>query len=114
VEWYKKVFVLTTVKQLSETNLGIRIVVLESPTLTLELLEFSGSLTRKKLLEGTQEGTEIQGHLKFGFYVPDMDACLKHLASLKINVLRVWTDSDTKNRNSLIEDPDGNLIQFFQ
>src|SRR5688572_28113004 len=66
-EWYKKVFGLTTGKQLNEVNLGIKIVVLESPNFSVELLEFQGSLIRKDLLHGKPEHTEIQGYLKMGF-----------------------------------------------
>ena len=113
-EWYKKVFGLTTGKQLIENNLGVRLVVLESEKFSIELLEFRGSLARKDLLQGKPEHTEIQGHFKIGFNVPDMDACLKYLASLQIIVPQVWTDSKTKKKNFIISDPDGNRIQFFE
>jgi catechol 2,3-dioxygenase-like lactoylglutathione lyase family enzyme len=114
VDWYKKVFGLNTIKEISDQNIGMKIVILESPSLTLELLQLGGSLSRKDLVQGKKEGTEIQGHLKMGFTVPNIDACIKHLSSLKIEVPRVWTDSDTKRRNFLITDPEGNLIQFFE
>lgn len=112
-EWYKKVFGLSKVKEISDENVGVRIMVLESNNFTLELIELSGSLVRKDLLQGKQDGIEIQGQVKMGFYVLDIEACLKHMANLKITPT-VWTDSVLKKKNLLITDPDGNKIQFFQ
>src|SRR5689334_13189450 len=78
VDWYKKVFGLNAIKEISDQTIGMKIVILESPTLTLELLQLGGSLDRKALLAGKKEGTEIQGHFKMGFLVPNIDACIKH------------------------------------
>lgn len=112
-EWYKKVFGLSKVKEISDENEGVRIMVLESGNFTLELIELNSSLVRKDLLQGKQDGIEIQGQVKMGFNVPNMEACLKHMANLKITPT-VWTDSVLKRKNLLITDPDGNKIQFFQ
>ena len=98
---------------MEDPNHDYRIFILESPQFVLELLELKGSLTRKNLLEGKPAGTQIQGHFKIGFKVAEMNDCLKRLADLKINVPQIWTDN-TKKRNFLITDPDGNLIQFFE
>jgi len=113
-KWYQAVFAMTVKNKMEDTNHDYRIFILESSQFVLELLELKGSLTRKNLLEGKPAGTQIQGHFKIGFKVAEMDDCLKRLASLKINVPQVWTDTATKKRNFLITDPDGNLIQFFE
>ncbi len=113
-KWYQSVFDLKAKNQMNDENAGYKLMILESSAMLLELLELRGSLVRKALVEGKSEGTEIQGHFKIGFNVSNMDDWLKHLSNLKIDVPQVWTDQTTKKRNFLINDPDGNLIQFFE
>lgn len=114
VSWYKSVFGLTVKQTMNDAGGGYKITILESPTYMLELLELKGSVPKTEALKSKAAGTETQGHFKVGFRVTNMDACLKHLASLKITVPQVWTDDKTKKRNFLIPDPDGNLLQFFE
>jgi predicted enzyme related to lactoylglutathione lyase len=114
VQWYKSVFDLKTKNEMNDPNGSYKITILESPTYSLELLELRGSLMQKEILKGKPDDIKIQGHFKIGFKASDMDACLKHLSNLKVNVPQVWTDGTTKKRNFLISDPDGNLIQFYE
>jgi catechol 2,3-dioxygenase-like lactoylglutathione lyase family enzyme len=112
--WYQSVFDLKVINRINDTAGGFRVVIMESPVYVLELIENKSWPDQKKLLSDKPAGTRIQGFFKIGFSVPDMDACLKHLAGLKIIPDRIYTDSDTKKRNFLINDPDGNLVQFFE
>lgn len=112
VQWYQSVFGFTVKTKMNEPNV-YKVVILESPTFMLELIELTGSLTRTEVLKEKPEGTQIQGHSKIGFLVNDIDKCLRHLKAIGVNVPRVWTDQGTKKRNFLITDPDGNYIQFF-
>ncbi|MGZ8516074.1 MAG: VOC family protein, partial [Chitinophagaceae bacterium] len=111
--WYQSVFDLKIKNRINDTPNGFRVMILESSTFLLELIENRSWPDQKKLLEGKPEGTRIQGFFKMGFKVPDMDACLKRLADLRVIPGRIYTDSETKKRNFLINDPDGNLVQFF-
>ena len=112
VLWYQSVFGFTVKTKMNEPNV-YKVVILESPTFMLELIEITGSISRGEVLKGKSEGIQIQGHSKIGFYVTDIDKCLQHLKAVGVNVPRVWTDQATKKRNFLITDPDGNYIQFF-
>jgi catechol 2,3-dioxygenase-like lactoylglutathione lyase family enzyme len=112
--WYQSVFGLTVKTKMDDPNGAYHIVILESPTMTMELLELKGSVPRSEALKGKAKDTEIQGHFKVFFTVADMNACLKHLKDLKVDVPQVWTDGETKKRNFLVRDPDGNLVQFFE
>jgi hypothetical protein len=112
--WYASVFELKVKNRINDTERGVRVVILESTSFLLELLENKSWLDQKKILENKPHGTRIHGFFKIGFKVPNMDACLKHLAELKIIPERIYTDSQTKNRNFLVNDPDGNLVQFFE
>ena len=110
-KWYQSVFDLKVKEQMKDEKAGYNIIILESRSYTLELLELKNSFNPK---DGKAQNTEAQGIFKFGFHVKNMDDCLRHLQALKISVPQVWTDSKTKKRNFLITDLDGNLIQFFE
>jgi catechol 2,3-dioxygenase-like lactoylglutathione lyase family enzyme len=112
--WYQSVFDMKIKNRIDDTQNGFRVMIMESSTFLLELIENKSWPDQKKLLSGKPAGTRIQGFFKIGFTVPDMDACLKRLAALKIIPERIYTDADTKKRNFLINDPDGNLVQFFE
>lgn len=112
--WYQSVFNLKEKNRINDTERGFRVVTLESSSFLLELIENKAWLEQKKVLENKPDGTRIQGFFKIGFKVPDMDACLKKLADLKIIPDRIYTDAETRKRNFLMEDPDKNLIQFFE
>jgi len=112
--WYQSVFDLKIKNRINDTERGFRVTILESPMFLLELIENRSWPAQKKLLADKPEGTRIEGFFKIGFHVPDMNACLKHLAALKIIPERIYTDPETKKRNFLVSDPDGNLLQFFE
>lgn len=112
--WYQSVFDLKINNRINDTERGFRVMILESSTFLVELIENKTWPDQKKLLAGKPAGTRIQGFFKIGFKVTDMDACLKRLAGLKIIPDRIYTDSETKKRNFLTNDPDGNLVQFFE
>ena len=112
--WYQSVFGLNMKNSIDDTQNGFRVAIIESSRFLLELIENKTWPTQKEVLAAKPEGTRIQGFFKIGFKVPDMDACLKRLAALKIFPPRIYTDSETKKRNFLINDPDGNLVQFFE
>ena len=114
VAWYQSLFGLTVKDRQSIPGRKIRLAILESPSFLTELIEDQAALDRRKLLEKSPKGTNIQGHFKIGFRVTDMDGLLKRLQALKVPVERVYSDPRSKRRNFLINDPDGNLIQFFE
>lgn len=113
-KWYQSIFGLKIKNRIDDTQNGFRVTIMESSTYLLELIENKTWPDQKKLLVGQPDGTRIQGFFKIGFKVPDMDSCLKWLSALKIIPGRIYIDSATKKRNFLINDPDGNLVQFFE
>jgi len=102
VSWYQSVL-----------GLKARFLILESPQIVIEIIENSDWLDPKKLLEGKPEGTRIYGYFKIGFKIASMDNFLEHLKKLNITVPRIYKD-DSGKRNFLVDDPDKNLVQFFE
>jgi predicted enzyme related to lactoylglutathione lyase len=112
--WYQSVLNLQVKQQMNDSQGNYRITVLSSGGFDLELLELKGSLTRSSVLAGKPSGTQIQGHFKIGFNVSDLDAYIRKLASYNVQVSTIHTDQQTRKRNFLITDPDGNLVQIFE
>ena len=112
--WYQSVFEMKVINRINDSLRSIRVVILEARNFVLELIENKSWPDQKKLLSSEPQGARIQGFFKIGFKTADFDNCLKHLAELRIVPERIYADLQTKKRNFLINDPDGNLIQFFE
>lgn len=112
VNWYQSVLGLKT-RLLPGMPQGIKIAILESPQIILEIIENSAWLDPKELLKGKPEGTELHGYFKIGFKITAMDNFIEYLKKLNISIPRIYKD-DSGKRNFLIEDPDKNLVQFFE
>ena len=112
VNWYRSVLGLKT-KFLPGTPEGVRVAILESPQIVLEIIENNAWLEPKEYLKGKPEGTRLHGYFKIGFKVIAMDSFIEHLNKLNISIPRIYKD-DSGKRNFLVEDPDKNLVQFFE
>lgn len=113
VKWYESVLGLKT-RFLPDVPKGIKVAILESPNIIIEMIENVAWLDPKKLLEGKPEGTRLQGYFKIGFRVTAMDSFIDHLKKLNISIPRIYKDDNSGKRNFLVEDPDKNLVQFFE
>ena len=112
VNWYQSVLGLKT-RFLPGTPEGIRVAIMESPQIVLEIIENNAWLDPKEFLKGKPEGTKLHGYFKIGFKVTVMDSFIEHLNKLNISIPRIYKD-DSGKRNFLVEDPDKNLVQFFE
>lgn len=112
VNWYQSVLGLKT-RFLPGTPQGIRVAILESPQIVLEIIENNAWLDPQEVLKGKPEGTRLHGYFKIGFKVTAMDGFIEYLKKLNISIPRIYKD-DTGKRNFLVEDPDKNLVQFFE
>ena len=112
VKWYQTVLGLKT-RFLPNTPQGIRVAILESPKIVLEIIENNAWLDPKEFLKGKPEGTRLHGYFKIGFKVTTMDSFIEHLNKLNISIPHIYKD-DSGKRNFLVEDPDKNLVQFFE
>ena len=112
VNWYQSVLGLKT-RFLPGTPQGIRVAILEASQIVLEIIENDAWLDPKEFLKGKPEGTRLHGYFKIGFKVTAMDGFIDHLNKLNISIPRIYKD-DSGKRNFLVEDPDKNLVQFFE
>ena len=110
--WYQSVLGLKT-RFLPDVPQGIRVAILESPKIVIELIENVAWLDPNDFLKSKPEGTRLHGYFKIRFKIVAMDSFIDHLKKLNVSIPRIYKD-DAGKRNFLVEDPDKNLVQFFE
>ncbi len=113
-KWYASVFAIPVVSRSNDPNGEYKVVIMEGSDIILELLQLRSSINKKSVLEHKADGTQVTGHFKLAFRTTNMNLLLSRLEDAQIKVPRVWTNDETGKRNFIIEDPDGNLIQFLE
>ena len=105
-------------RMLNETHLperSLRQANLQKGHIHLELIELASALKPAEAIEGFSSKSKITGFFKVGFRVPDFDAWLRHLDEVKIDWQgKVVRDPQSRKRMLIINDPDGNRLQFFE
>lgn len=115
IGWYQSVFGLKLRNRNDSPERGSKIAVLQSGDALLELIEVNTLLSRDSILRGTPERTLIQGFVKIGFKVSNLDASRKRLEESQVKFFgTIYVDSFSNKRSFLIRDPDENLIQIFE
>jgi hypothetical protein len=72
-------------------------------------------VTQDEVLKDKATGTELTGYYKIGFIVDDFQGWHNHVEKKQVRFEgRVVTDPQTGKKTFLINDPDNNLIQFFE
>lgn len=112
-QWYTSVLKVPVKIRENNDTYGYKLAILENTNLGIELMELKGALSQKNILKNELQDTKVMGFFKLGFKVENMDAWIAHLKTLNIKIDKVWKDDKTGKRNFMINDPDGNIIQFF-
>lgn len=112
INWYKMVFDMKVEDRVDNAERGFKQSNLTNAYFHIELVELVNSTTRQTAENLTKKS--IQGLVKYGFKVTDFDHWHEKLEKLNAKFLgRVIADAKGK-RTMIVEDPDGNLIQFFE
>lgn len=115
INWYKKVFDLKLRNRTDAPERGFIQANLENREMLIELIQVDSSLSRKGILAYHSQGTRIRGFMKFGFVVKDIGALFQRLKDQNIKFTGTTvTDAISNKKTFLINDPDDNLIQFFE
>ena len=115
VNWYKKVFGLELRNRTDAPERGFVQVNLNNTEMLIELIQIDSSLSRKEILEKYSQKIRIRGFMKFGFVVQNIDTLFQKLKDQNIKFTgKMVTDPVNNKKTFLINDPDDNLIQFFE
>lgn len=115
IAWYKKVFGLQLRNRTDAPERGFIQANLHSKEMLIELIQVDSSLSGSRILEKHPQKTRIRGFMKFGFVVNDIDDLYRKLRDQNIKFTgRMVTDPVNNKKTFLVNDPDDNLIQFFE
>ena len=115
IAWYKKVFELQLRNRTDAPERGFIQANLHNKEMMIELIQVDSSLSQNRILEKHPQKTRIRGFMKFGFVVKDIDDLYKKLKDQNIKFTgRMVTDPINNKKTFLVNDPDDNLIQFFE
>ena len=96
----------------------LRIAFLELNGFTLELIQFQQSVSLADIRHSIPELKDrdhLQGFVKLGFRIPDVDALAASLKASGVKLRMEPTDDPQfHDRFLLVDDPEGNTLQFFQ
>jgi catechol 2,3-dioxygenase-like lactoylglutathione lyase family enzyme len=116
--WYRDKLHFTVTRRMNLPEHKLRIVFLEREGFTVELVEFQDSVSWQSLRARLPELTDrdkLQGFRKLGFLVPDVDGLAADLERQGVMLrMKPVDDPPFGHRYFLVEDPSGNLLQFFQ
>lgn len=113
--WYKKVLGVQLRNRTDAPERGFVQANLHNGEMLIELIQVDSSLSKEKILKGQPPKTTVQGYMKFGFMVKDIDGLYNKLKDQNIKFTgRMVTDPVNNKKTFLVNDPDDNLIQFFE
>lgn len=115
-EWYKEVFDLKNLKQIDDPANSVVVRICGNKNFLIEILTLKDSRTYSDCgLSADQGNVFVQGFAKAGFYVDDLKAAEKYFLSKNIKLKHgPFSDNDIRASSFIIEDPHGNLLQFFE
>jgi hypothetical protein len=115
VRWYQTNFGLGIAKTINSPDGNVRIAILRSEDLLIELLQHKESVPARNCNPKPADGYLIQGVFKVGFYVKNLDRIIKELKTRKVEFDTDLIESkDLKMKFVLIRDNSGNTLQIFQ
>ena len=118
VKWYGDVLGFREDRRMNLAEYKLRIGFLERDGYRLELIEFRDSVAYRTITEKFPEVTDrakVQGYCKLGFAVDDIEKFASILKAKKAKFQRdITRDTDTGETWLMIEDMDGNELQFFE
>jgi len=113
--WYREQLGFTTRASLSWPEHGVRTEVLHVEGFDLELIARSGSQPLSAFLSDPDDPTLLRGIKKFALVTPRLEETFRILKASGVTfVYPVIQLTRLGQRYFMIEDPEGNIIQFFE
>ncbi len=113
--WYSEVLGLRRVRDVSSADGALRASVLSSDNVVIELIRHRSTLAADDVLESQAHRFHLQGIVKTGLFVTDIDRLFEYLRERQVRTdERIGTDRELGLRFFIFRDPDGNRIQVFE
>ena len=114
VKWYQSIFGLKTTKQLITPDGSVKVVILESPNLMVEIIQMAEAGSMKKYAPGLKSRALVHGVFKVGLWVTDLEKTRKALEQRKVKMITdIFEEEEGGVKSFVMEDNSGNTIQLF-
>jgi len=113
--WYQDILGFQFIRRMDFDGHGVHIIFLESNGFGFELIERDSSKSKKERMPDLEDTTLLQGITKIGFLVEDIDSVAESMKEKGVKIIYDVTDDPEEDLSwMIIEDPDGNFLQFFE
>lgn len=113
--WYRQVLGVEPVREVASADSVLRARLLFFDPVAIELIHHRATLSKGEILDPGAHRFQIQGIVKAGIFVDDIDRLHQHLREQGVNTdARIGVDSLIGARFFVFRDPDGNSIQVFE
>lgn len=116
--WYENVAGFRKLRTIDLPKQSLRIVFLERNGFQIEMIEFKRTVSYEAIrskFANVDDRAKVQGFTKLAFRVTDLDRVAAVLKQRKAHVLfDVRTDNVTGDKWMIVQDNEGNWLQFFQ
>lgn len=116
LNWYSEKLDFKVIDTVSNPKSGYKFALLSWNQILIEMIEHPKIITAKQIKENYPESTGTQGFFKLGFYVKELDSLQEKLKSKNVKILFPVLKAEGFTRKLklfIIEDCEGNLIQFY-
>jgi catechol 2,3-dioxygenase-like lactoylglutathione lyase family enzyme len=113
VAWYRDTRGFTVYSQGVARDGAVHFALLQLGNSLLELLQLAEARPLKDIAPALEGGWLIHGFFKSGFVVSDIDAAYARVRRLGVTIEYELGQPDGPYRSFGINDPEGNLLQFF-
>lgn len=115
VAWYTRHLGFRVERRVESAEAGVRVAFLDRDGFTLELISKRDSVSVKALEKSATPPRPVRGYLKLGFLVRDLSRWTQRFEAAGIPLkVPVTGDKPTGTRYFLVEDNEGNCLQFFE
>lgn len=116
VKWYEQKLGFTIIDRKEVAAANIKAAIMSYNDLLVEVIQHPKSVTSNQVKEKFPDNIGTQGFFKLGIYQENLDALEASLKSkgVKIRYPVLTADGFSKKlRLFIIEDPEGNMVQFY-
>lgn len=113
--WYRDMLGLVAVREVTSADGAMTARVLRAGPVVVELIHHRSNRAVTDVLDTGAHRFQLQGIVKAGLFVADIEALYEHLESRDVAMdARIGSDPELRLRSFVFRDPDGNRIQVFQ
>ena len=113
--WYEEVFGLKLLKEIKTVDGSAHIRIEGDEFLMVEILQSRDSRTLSDCNLRQEQSHLMRGFFKTGFFVSDIHRAEEYFKTKGIAIRHpVFQDKETATSSFILEDPNGNLLQFLQ